>query len=82
MGRRNSNDITFEILVKAKHGAKKTAIITECNISHQLFSRYLNNIMRMLVEIVDERCYTTKLGRRYIMLYKEMRECTNNACLV
>ena len=77
---RSKLQIVADILIVAENGAKKTRIMYQANLSHDLLKRYLDETLEAnLISInKDEKSYiTTEKGKVFLKKYKEYCErCT------
>lgn len=67
-------DIVADILNVASHGAKKTEIMYQANLSYKLVTKYLTEVIEAcLVRFVRaERCYVlTSKGKEFLERYKK-----------
>lgn len=77
MKRRNSFEITAEILRLALDGAKKTHLVYKANLNFKLLDEYLANMKRLgLIEHKDdERLFlTTNHGRRFLKNFENLED--------
>ena len=76
--RRNSLEITAEILQIAKEGAKKTHVVYRANLNFRILQHYLDDLEnRGLVTNHVERgglIKTTEKGIRFLKHYKEFQQ--------
>ena len=76
MTRRNSLEITAEILQIAKDGARKTRIVYGANLNFRLLQQYLEELENQgLIKNRDEKnlIKTTQKGIQFLKHYKEFR---------
>jgi predicted transcriptional regulator len=78
MSRRNSLEITAEILDIADNGARKTQIVYEANLNHAFLEGYLKSLIEKgLIELKPEPTRTVKTtskGKLFIKQYKSLRQ--------
>lgn len=76
--RRNSLEITAEILQIAKEGAKKTHVVYGANLNFRLLEQYLEDLesQGLVTKHVERRglIKTTEKGIRFLKHYKEFRQ--------
>jgi len=68
--RRNSLDISAEILRIALEGARKTHLVYGANLNFSLINKYLNNLEEKgLIDYRDGRFVTTDKGADFLSHY-------------
>ena len=75
---RDRLQIIADILSVVSHGAKKTHVMYQANLSYTLLSRYLSEVLESgLVCVVDEDCYKlTERGQSFLDRFNEYsRRC-------
>jgi len=75
MGRRNSTDITAEILRLANGGAIKTQIVYGANLNFKIVRGYLSRLMELgLIEMRGRRgsYWTTDKGAAFLRHYEQL----------
>jgi len=71
---RGKLDIIADVLKAARDGAKKTWIMYKSNLSYELLTKYLDEIMAaelMVFEAETQRYIITAKGREFLVKYKE-----------
>ena len=76
--KRSRYEIVAEILEQCQNGARKTWVMYRANLSYDLTTNYLNNLVKAgLLENRDGLYYITDKGRQLLELLKEWREKRN-----
>ena len=71
---RRKLDIIADMLLVATHGAKKTQIMYQANLSYKLLVKYLEEVRRAYLlsfERKQQRYILTDKGQRFLSEYKE-----------
>jgi predicted transcriptional regulator len=79
MERRNSFEITSEILMLAKKGAKKSHIVYGANLNHAFLDNYLTQLEEQgLITRSKKKVVTTKKGLMFAQQYENLLQLQNN----
>lgn len=73
-GARGTTDIVADILFLCRTGKKKTGVMYQANLSHQMLKFYLWHMvqLRLLEESTDETFKTTIRGEEFLSYYQRM----------
>lgn len=74
--RRNDLDISADILMAAKNGAKKTHIVYRANLNFRIVKSYLNRLLKigLLRFSSDNRLFTTtEEGLDFLRRYSDLK---------
>ena len=79
--RRNSLDVSVDILEAALGGANKTRIVYKSNLNFEIVKGYMRNLMgNGLLEVNDDgKFVTTKSGLKFVRDYRNLMEPLNQA---
>jgi predicted transcriptional regulator len=77
--RRNSFDVTVDILETARTGAKKTRIVYGSNLNFDIVKGYLRNLIDNGLLALDEkgRYVTTRKGVKFVEDYRSLLNSFN-----
>jgi predicted transcriptional regulator len=71
--RRNSLDVTVNILESAQGGANKTRIVYGSNLNFEIVKGYINTLVNGgFLEVEGKRYSTTKKGVKFVEDYREL----------
>jgi predicted transcriptional regulator len=72
--RRSRIDITMDILKVAMHGARKTQIVYQANLNHNLAEKYIGLLTdNELIKKHEDIFITTEKGRNYQEMARELK---------
>ena len=73
--RRNDLEIIADILVKAKHGVRKTRIMYRCNLCHKQVEMYLSFLKeKNLLQNSNQTFQTTDKGIQYLVQLRDLKK--------
>lgn len=75
--KRNSFEIIAEILELAKHGAKKTHVTYQCNLSYGQTRDYLTYLLEAGFLRKGDSFHTTERGLEFLKAYKTLELLMN-----